>query len=52
MGELDAMINPPQPQPEPEPEVIYVADDGLGSPHLGDPDFNPGYWFNKPLRRR
>jgi hypothetical protein len=22
MGELDAMINPPQPQPQPEPEVI------------------------------
>ena len=38
MGELDAMINPPQPQPPPEPEVIEVElpaeETGLDYPKL------------------
>jgi hypothetical protein len=48
MGELDAMINPPQPQREPE-SVVFVADDGLGSPNIADDNFNAGYWLNKPI---
>jgi hypothetical protein len=48
MGELDAMINPPQPEPEPEPQIIVVSDEG--SPELGSPDFDVGA-FNKKSRR-
>jgi hypothetical protein len=47
MGELDAMINPP-PAPS-EPEVANVTEDEMGSPNIGDPDFNPGYWLHKPI---
>jgi hypothetical protein len=48
LGELDAMINPPQPEPEPEPQIIVVSDEG--SPELGSPDFDVGA-FNKKSRR-
>jgi hypothetical protein len=50
MGELEKMLSPPAPPPEPEP--VDVADDDLGSPNIGDPDFNPGYWLHKPIFRR
>jgi hypothetical protein len=48
VGELDAMINPPQPEPEPEPQIIMVSDEG--SPELGSPDFDVRV-FNKKSRR-
>jgi len=41
MGELEALINPPASPPESEPDVVYLDKDEMGSPHLGDPDFNP-----------
>jgi hypothetical protein len=43
MNELEAMANPPPPPSEPEPQSVYVGEDE-GSPHLGDPNFNPDLW--------
>jgi hypothetical protein len=43
MGELDAMINPPQPQPEPEPEVIYVEQPAEETGRLDYPKLHR--WF-------
>jgi hypothetical protein len=50
IAEIDSIINPPAPPPEPEPTV--VADNGLGSPNIGDEGFNPRYWLQKPIFRR
>jgi len=54
MGELDALVNPPQPIAPLEPEAIEVGqpDDDLGSPNIADDDFNAGYWLNKPIFKR
>jgi hypothetical protein len=49
IADLERHFDPPPPPPE--PEIVYIEQNPLGSPHLGDPDFNPGYWFNKPLKR-
>jgi hypothetical protein len=48
IAELDAMISPPPHPvpPEPEPEV---AENDLGSPNIGDDNFNPRYWLQKPI---
>jgi hypothetical protein len=43
MGELDAMINPPQP---PEP-VEVIEPDPLGSPNFFDDDYNANYYADK-----
>jgi hypothetical protein len=44
MGELDAMINPPQPQPPPEPITeIMVVEEDQGPPKLGYPNLHR--WF-------
>jgi Asp-tRNA(Asn)/Glu-tRNA(Gln) amidotransferase A subunit family amidase len=52
-AEIDSIINPPAPAPAPEPEqTVVAADDGLGSPNIGDEDFNPRYWLRKPIFRR
>jgi hypothetical protein len=36
----------PKPPPEPEnlTEIVYLPEDEAGSPHLGDPNFNPKLW--------
>jgi hypothetical protein len=47
MNELEALTNPP-PQP-PEPEPPEVTDVELGSPNIGDENYNPGYWLQKPI---
>jgi hypothetical protein len=52
LADLDASINPPPQPPEPETQVVYVYDDPLGSPNIGDDNFNPGYWSQKPIFRR
>ena len=38
-------INPPEP-PEPvtETQVVYTSEDEVGSPYLGDRNFNPNIW--------
>jgi hypothetical protein len=48
-GELEKMLSPP---PPPEPVVIDQPDDDLGSPNIGDENFNPRYWLDKPIFRR
>jgi hypothetical protein len=34
--------------PAPEPQIVYVSGKEFGSPNISDPDFNPGYWLQKP----
>src|SRR5262249_31659732 len=50
LGELEKMLAPPASPPEPEREIVYVSEDEMGSPNLGDPDFNVKAWMKKPRR--
>jgi hypothetical protein len=50
MGELERMINPLPSPPEPEPEIVYLDKDEMGSPRLGDRDFNPQLWTKRVWR--
>jgi hypothetical protein len=43
---LDRIVNPP---PPPETQIVYVSGDEFGSPNIGDSNFNPGYWLDKPI---
>jgi hypothetical protein len=48
MNELEALTNPPPQPPELE---LEVTDIDLGSPNIGDENYNPGYWLQKPIFR-